>query len=54
MTMAIEIKERSIRTKITESIVLTVFIVSILIFNGWISFDEKPHLPGWYMCVSVK
>ncbi len=58
MTMTIEIKERSIRTKITESVVLTVyvavFIMSILIVNGSMSFDDKSHIPGWYMCVSVK
>jgi hypothetical protein len=48
------IKTRSIRTKITESVVLIVFVMAILIVNGWVSFDDKSHLPGWYMCVSVK
>lgn len=55
--MAIEIKTRSILTKITKSVVLTAFLVVFvmaIILIVRVSFDDKSHLPGWYMCVSVK
>jgi hypothetical protein len=57
MTMAIEIKTRNILTNVAKSVVLTALLVVFLMGITAIvrvSFDDKPHLPGWYMCVSVK
>jgi hypothetical protein len=55
--MAITIKTRSILTNIIKSVVLTallvVFVMAITVIVR-VSFDDKSHLPGWYMCVSVK
>ena len=55
--MAIEIKTRTLLIQITRPVVLTaLLVVFVMAITGIVrvSFDDKPHLPGWYMCVSVK